>query len=74
MFENKVIRGIFISRYIASWVKVGGSLEGDRFVEWLRQLVINGEHLSENEIKEIRNFATDGKLELECNARSFGTR
>lgn len=71
MFENKLIRNIHVSRYIASWVKVGGSVDSLGFELWLERLLIDGEHLTEDEIMYIRNFARNGKLELETNAKLF---
>lgn len=72
-FENRLIKGIHKSRYVASWMKAGGNFfqGGGSFKKWLRQLIINNEHLTEEEIKEIYQFATNGKLELEINARKF---
>ena len=60
---------IFYSQFIASWNNVnGGPMEywGD-FREWLNSLGC----LSEEEIKDICQMATAGKLELEENARRF---
>lgn len=71
MFENKFIKGIHVSRYIASWLNVGGSIRSLGFELWLERLLINGEHLTEDEIRYIRNFARNGKLELETNAKLF---
>lgn len=70
MFENKLIKGIYVSRYIASWLheKVRMSIA---FKQWLRTLVIDGEHLTEDEVDYIYNFATNGKLELQENASFF---
>lgn len=73
MFENKLIRNIHVSRYIASWVNVGGSLRGRAFQGWLECLLIDGEYLTSDEIAYIRNFALNGKLELEENAKTFLT-
>jgi len=78
-FENTIIKGIHCSRYIASWHKTKmpiahasrGYNDSTIFIEWLRTLVINGEKLSEDEIWRIQKFATNGKLELEANARAF---
>lgn len=69
MFENKVIKGIYISRYVASWTNAGGKRKG--FKNWLRTLVIDGEHLTEEEIYDIYAYATNGKLELEDSAREY---
>lgn len=73
-FENKIYEGIHYSRFIASWVKVGGELRSRNawiFQDWLRQLIINGNPIPEEVIMEIYNFATNGKLELQENARKF---
>ena len=71
MFENKILMGdIHMSRFIASWIRVGGSLKTgkgiDDFNEWLRSL-----GLSEDDIYQITNLATCGKMELESDARKF---
>ena len=74
MFENKLIRDIHCSRYVASYVKAGGSLssrEAWRFKGWLKSLVINGENLSDDEVRFIYNYGTNGKLELEEHAKRF---
>lgn len=76
-FENRMIKGIHKSRYVASWVKAGENFfrGGEMFKKWLEQLVIDGEKLTEEEVKEIYKFATNGKLELQINAKSFdGTK
>ena len=81
MFENKVYEGIYYSRFIASWIKAGGSInywarrlgKTTDFVEWLRSLVINGKKMPEDIIYEINDFATCGKLELEYSAKNFIT-
>ncbi len=69
-FENAIIRGIHISRYIASWNHEGGKINTS-FRYWLKQLVIDGEHLTDDEIRRIYNFAKNGKLELQSNASVF---
>lgn len=71
MFENKLIRGIHASRYIASWVKEGGHFcRGLRgrfdFRDWLKSL-----GLAADEVRYIYNLADNGKLELETSARAF---
>ena len=79
MYENELIKGIYISRYIASWIKSGGQIgyaarclgQTNNFMNWLRTLVIDGEHLTEDEIWRIYSFATNGKLELEDSAKKF---
>ena len=70
MFENQLIEGIYISRFVASWVNKGGKLDFT-FKEWLGTLVINERKLTNDEIKDIYNFATNGKLELEISALKF---
>ena len=73
MFENKIIEGIHISRFIASWEDAGGNCRKDRnlFREWLETLVINGRHLTDEEIHDIYFIAGNGKLELEMSAKAF---
>lgn len=70
-FENTIIHGIHISRYIASWyIAGGGQLKGRRnvtmFKNWLRHL-----GLDEDEVMAVFMFATNGKLELQDNAKEF---
>lgn len=84
--ENKWIKGIHASRYIASWVNEGGSLnpKWDKktddicypFEEWLKSIPFeddNGKvsHMSDDDAVYIRNLATNGKLELESLASEF---
>jgi hypothetical protein len=64
MFENKLYKGIHATRYIASWRNSGGRWFGYEFRDWLKSLGLN-----EDEIREIWNMATCGKLELETNAK-----
>jgi len=71
-FENKQINGYtYASRFIASWVRVGGTLsmyDGGSydFEDWLKSL-----GLSEEDINHIMHLAKNGKMELESSARSF---
>lgn len=83
-FENRLIKGIHVSRYIASWYNVGGTkvrylnktdptkrrIES-YFADWLRTLVINDGHLTEDEVRYITHFAENGKLELQESAKEF---
>ncbi len=76
MFENKTAEGIHYSRFIASWIRSGGDGRymghfGSKFDRWLRTLVINGRYLTEDEMRDIRNLAGNGKLELETSAERF---
>lgn len=74
-FENAIIRGIYISRYVASWTNSGGTFTRVRqkcsLKDWLRTLSIDGEKLTEDEIQRIWNYATNGKMELEHSAKDF---
>lgn len=66
-------------RYIASYVNAGGTITGiyrydSDFIHWLKQLVINGRNLTEEEVSDIYALAQimqTGKLELESNAKEF---
>lgn len=78
-FENKIVGNgtLFYSRIIASWHNAGGVIysgcenritgENWRFIRWLESLGF----LTEEQIRDIRHMAEDGKLELEDNARRF---
>ena len=70
MFENKRINGTHATRYIASWIRSGGKLRNgedvDDFGDWLSSL-----GLSEEDVNDIRNIATNGKMELEHSAKMF---
>ena len=69
MFENKKTHsGIYYTRYIASWKRMGGKIyRGGLFERWLREK----EHLTEEEINGIQLLAENGKLELEYSAKEF---
>ena len=69
-FENKSIRGIYATRFIASWLRMGGMLytreDVDDFRSWLLSL-----GLTSDEVWPIMYLATTGKMELEVNAKAF---
>ena len=69
-FENKNINGIYASRFIASWLRVGGKLNNgsdmNLFKSWLREL-----GLGKEDIEAIRFLAVNGKLELQNSAKEF---
>lgn len=70
-FENRIINGIHLTRYIASWTNSGGSLSyrginSEDFGEWLKSL-----GLSEEDIYDIVGIARNGKMELEQLAKQF---
>lgn len=70
MFENLKTekQGIRYSRYIASWINVGGQSFDTEFMDWLKS-----EGCTQREIIDIRELATCGKLELESSAKKFIT-
>lgn len=70
-WKNDTFEGIYYSRFIASWIKMGGSKNIWDFRDWLEQLVINGKHLDEHTIEVILNLFDNGKMELEFNAKLF---
>jgi len=70
---NKKVKEIHMSRYIASFLN---GLErssnwsvniSNAFELWLESLMIDGEHLSKDEIEEIMNYSFCGKAEFEWN-------
>lgn len=80
MFENKVFEGIYYSRFIASWYIAGGhrirsyadsEKTPNEFVRWLKQLRINDKSMPDDVIRDILEMATNGKLELESDAKAF---
>lgn len=70
MFENKQIRGVYATRFIASWLREGGKLQngGDynEFRRWLKSMDLNSE-----EVNDIAFLAMNGRLELETDARNY---
>lgn len=70
MFENKKFNDIHATRYIVSWVRMGGQLkygkDVDDFHNWLLSIGLN-----EEEADYIELLATNGKLELEVSAKAF---
>lgn len=77
MIENKIVKGIPVSRYVASWTRAGGTFskhprKGRRaFYRWLKTLEIDGVHLTDDERQQITNYANTGKWELEISSRMF---
>ena len=69
-FENESIRGIYATRFIASWLRMGGMLytyeDVDNFRSWLLSLGLNSD-----EVWPIIYLATNGKMELEVNVKAF---
>lgn len=71
-WKNDVTKahGIPYSRYIASYMKeaekLGTKVYRDSLKEWLLSIGVN-----ENEVSDIVEMATNGKLELETSARIF---
>ena len=71
MFENKSFEGIYYSRFIASWINATGCEIDYRFKRWLATLTINGKSIPQEVIRDIYNFGTNGKMELEQSARNY---
>lgn len=70
MFENKSYKGIYYSRFVASWTNTIGKTNW-AFKAWLHHLTIDGEPIPEDIIQEIYDYGTNGKLELETNAKRW---
>ena len=78
-YNNWIVNGIHATRYVASWVNAGGKVTGiprydQKFMNWLKQLIINGRSLTEKELSDIYEVAQmlhNGKLELQENAKEF---
>lgn len=71
MLENAKVNGIHTSRYIASWINVGGEFigtwEDSLFSRWLRTVGVT----NEEDIHDMWKLATCGKFELEQSARRY---
>lgn len=68
--NKKSHNGINYSRYIASWRREGGDINGYLFERWLREQ----EQLTDEEIQDIMFLIDNGKMELERSAREFMER
>ena len=74
MFENKKTQkgGIHYSRYIASWLRMGGRIpdggvyNSQLFIRWLES-----EGLTPEEINDVMRIVDNGKMELEFSASKF---
>lgn len=70
MLENYLINGVHATRYIASWLNVGGTFHSyedyDNFRDWLLSL-----KMKEDDAQNIVELAWMGKFELERNAEDF---
>lgn len=71
MFENKIIRGVHASRYIASWVKAGGNFSRKPYGRFDFRVWLESLGLTEDEVSYIYNLAENGRLELQESARHF---
>lgn len=65
------VHEIPVTRFVASWYIAGGRPNIHRVREWLRSLVINDEHLTEDEIEQVALCVVEGKLELQELAKTF---
>lgn len=75
-FENRSKCGIHPTRFIMSWVRMGGTFDRrgngyDDFRGWLKTLIIDGKPLSEDDVDHIIFIASNGKMELEYSARKY---
>lgn len=68
-WENVYLKdyNIHYSRIIASWLNAGGKTFDEYFKNWLRSTGA----LTEDQIIDIYNLATNGKMEWEGDARRF---
>ena len=68
-WENGIVGTTpYYSRVIASWTKVqpGRVYFGDKFKDWMRSIGI-----PEEDVQNIYQMATNGKMELEASARVY---
>ena len=69
-FENVLIKGVHATRYIMSWIRMGGEIHlygrSSDFVNWLKSL-----GLTDEECDTIMDLATNGRMELEMSAKKY---
>lgn len=77
-FENVIVRGDYATRFIMSWVNVGGNFDTKQywkdggytglhgFKKWLASI-----GLTDKEIADCVDLATNGRLEYETSAIKF---
>lgn len=74
-YTNSKIKGIHISRYLASYMNVcrdkGIPFDYWDFCEWLAILKVDGERLTSDELDHILQYCESGKFELQCSAKEF---
>ncbi len=68
---SKDVRGIPITRFVASWYIGGGNRSIHLVRKWLKTLIIDGEHLTDEEVETIAQCTVNGKLELESSVKRF---
>lgn len=75
MWTNETECGIHVTRFIMSWVRMGGSLRTGRdyhnFEAWLKTLIVDGKNLSDQDVNHILDLSKNGKMELEHLAKEF---
>ena len=71
MLENTKVNGIHMSRYVSSWMNVGGEFigtwEDSSFSRWLKTVDVD----DEQDIHDMWELATCGKFELERSAEKY---
>lgn len=75
MFNNNTKCSIHATRFIMSWVRMGGTLKYGKdyqnFEDWLKTLIVDGKPLPDEDVDHIIALAKCGKLELEVSAKAF---
>ncbi len=70
LFENVLVKGVHASRYIMSWIRVGGEIHRiaghSDFSDWLKSL-----GLTDEECDTLIHLATNGRMELEMSAKEY---
>lgn len=70
MLDNEKVKGVHATRWIMSWLRMGGELmyghQSDDFNDWLIS-----EGVSESDRDLINDIARNGKMELETSAGRF---
>lgn len=75
--KNRMIKGIEIVRYGASWLRSGGDIDDNAgFILWMTNVPFKNkkgeiEYISQDDAQDAYDMMRTGKFELECNAREF---
>ena len=65
------VKGIPVTRYVASYYVGGGKQNYDMASKWLSTLTIDNQKLTEDEIRLVADCIVNGKFELQESIKEF---